>query len=57
MICIYTIIKRQSDMWRFPRRFNTIIQNWTFFFNMVCLKHSSYLTDQLFLYSDKHDLT
>ena len=61
MICIYIIVKRQSKELYFPRR-HDIIQNWTFLFNMVCffktIKRSSYLTDQLFLYSgNEQDLT
>ena len=59
MICIYITAKLHSKGLHFSRHFYTIIQNWTFFYNMVSLtiKRSNYLTHQLLLYSDEQDLT
>ena len=48
-------VKRHSKELHFHRHFNTIIIG---HFSLIVLEHSSYLTDQLFLYSDdKQDLT
>ena len=36
MFCVFIIVKRQSKKFHLSRRFNTINQNRTFLFNVVC---------------------